>query len=429
MCDFESCCKNNLETHIKSHRKYKCIRCKKLFDNKILLSKHEKQAHQVKCKFQGCQKIFTRKDSMNRHFIRCRLENRKMFECDFCGLKYSYKYNLIVHIESKHLDNKYKCEICNRELSSKLQLNRHYSTRHRDFICEICNRMFNSNHLLSKHLKIQHFNEEKLIECEICLKKFNFMNDMTNHKRMIHVDKKIKCQSEICDKMFTNNSGMKKHYNYAHLKRRKEKIYVCDLCNDMKFETKSLLVYHIESHHLKKKFNCEKCGKALNSKNSLWSHSKTHEKKICKFEGCTKMFYFLSHMNRHYNEVHLNIKRKKRFACDLCGWKMAEKTHLKTHIFSQHIKTNSSKFKKTTNQRVSQSKESSNCLEIGNEIKSKKCSIILHKLNLQEELFTNIDLNTINLITQNRNSHLNSSNSIIMGMNLATSLVRTKKIN
>ncbi|XP_060590004.1 B-cell CLL/lymphoma 6 member B protein-like isoform X3 [Ruditapes philippinarum] len=53
-----------------------------------------------KCGYKDCGKVFTRKFCLDRHFQTHKRE--KLFICTFCGLKYSRKDNLRVHLLRKH---------------------------------------------------------------------------------------------------------------------------------------------------------------------------------------------------------------------------------------------------------------------------------------------------------------------------------------
>lgn len=188
MCRYQSNRKIDLIRHMKyRHCKGKVCRiCCKFFDSQKLLLKHKQQDHPpVKCEFKGCNKKFPDKYQTKLHYIRIHLKIKphKRFGCDLCGWKIDNKTCLIDHIESRHLNKKYKCEKCEKNFNTKHTLWFHTRRKHRQFICEICDRVFNADRLLVKHVKIQHLNEGNSIKCDLCPKKFTLRSDLLNHKK------------------------------------------------------------------------------------------------------------------------------------------------------------------------------------------------------------------------------------------------------
>lgn len=54
-------------------------------------------------------------------------ENRPSIACPYenCNRIYYFKKNLEQHIRSKHIENKFECDICNRKLSTKQKVKEH----------------------------------------------------------------------------------------------------------------------------------------------------------------------------------------------------------------------------------------------------------------------------------------------------------------
>ena len=56
--------------------------------------------------------------------------NKKTLECDMCGISYTYKSNLYMHIQTQH--KVLKCEICSKQFTSVSALDVHIQSVHED---------------------------------------------------------------------------------------------------------------------------------------------------------------------------------------------------------------------------------------------------------------------------------------------------------
>ena len=114
-------------------------------------------------------------------------------------------------------DEEFKCNNCNAGFPSRVHLNKHAETVHREmkpFECNICNANFSQKGSLKGHIKSVH-EEEKLFKCNICTASFLEKGSINRHIESVHKGKKpFKCND--CDKVFSLKGNLKKHIDSAH---------------------------------------------------------------------------------------------------------------------------------------------------------------------------------------------------------------------
>lgn len=99
-------------------------------------------------------KKFSQWSTLNTH--RSIHDGEKRFNCQYCGLKYTLKSSLQIHIRTKHLGlaKKYHCNVCGKTINArgKLEHLRTHSgeTPHK---CPVCDRGFNRADNLKTHMK------------------------------------------------------------------------------------------------------------------------------------------------------------------------------------------------------------------------------------------------------------------------------------
>lgn len=107
-----------------------------------------------------------------------------------------------------------------------------------------------------------------------------------------------------------------------------KRMLTCDLCGK-KYESKSALIAHMQSWHMKHTFGCDICGRNFSLKRYIRQHMGTHNRKT-KCEICRKL---VSNMKIHIAARHI-YKKKKKLSCPICG---LNQTNLKKHINARHV--------------------------------------------------------------------------------------------
>jgi len=120
-----------------------------------------------------CNTVFKTKSALNNHknktkyclILQGKIETKEeVFKCNLCDKLLSTKQNLQVHKEKckgkkERIEQKFKCDYCNKILSSKKNLEIHMKKceiieEKDEFKCEYCEKILSSKHSLVYHLDI-----------------------------------------------------------------------------------------------------------------------------------------------------------------------------------------------------------------------------------------------------------------------------------
>ena len=134
--DFSS--SSNFQRHLKIHEKRnevsQCTLCGKQFQLKSAMSAHLKNVHnEPDQECYDCGKIFSTKANLKRHISVHNEEQRKSFNCEYCGKGYKRQSDLRVHVQKQHLpivsetDESYefKCDKCTKSFQDENTLIEH----------------------------------------------------------------------------------------------------------------------------------------------------------------------------------------------------------------------------------------------------------------------------------------------------------------
>lgn len=338
LCGYFSSHKEKIARHMLSHfhsGKYKCIRCKKIFDHKEKLRLHARTIHSDPLSFQKmrkkdltcqiCNKEFSSTSQRNRH-DESHAEN---VECTIClkSLKQSsLKGHLKVH-EFKHREKKFSCSVCQIKFYTNFELKQHVKRHNKNFTCKICDRKFALQLELNEHLKFH--NDPDAFKCKLCDRKLSTHASLKRHMKSFHPQGQpiVKVTEFICKVCKKECRDAKTLYNHERIHQTKS----CTVCS----KTYSINSYsvHMKMHELRgqeKKFKCEKCSKLFLTKVKLKYHLKTHEKAF-KCDLCGHRAAKKSQLRNHLL-VHIN---PETFKCEFCAriftFNENLKRHLKTH--------------------------------------------------------------------------------------------------
>lgn len=190
--------------------------------------------------------------------------------CPICSEEFRYLPILVKHINMKHSNNKFMCNVCGRGFSTRSRLSGHLIYSHSETKeCEICSEKFRNQEGLTRHKAKIH--GKYYIKCPQCLEMFPSQYQKERHLLVVH---NTGHQCNYCGKLFTRNAFMKDHIRRFHFK---EKNVECSICFERFFSTQRLKV-HMVKHIGERNFHCDICGKKFLWKKNLTGHIASHNK-------------------------------------------------------------------------------------------------------------------------------------------------------
>ncbi|XP_033231785.1 zinc finger protein 93-like [Belonocnema kinseyi] len=193
---------------------------------------------------------------------------------------------------------------------------------------------------------------EKEYKCEKCARSYSLKNSLYIHKKFeCDVPPQFTCT--FCSKRFKHRSIMNNHINRVHLKKNArifERKYNCENCALSYCSLVSLKRHQVSKHaEVKPQFTCDICGHKAIEKGALKKHitrrhvdgmhhqTKSQPSNVRHYcDQCSRNYSTLNSLKRHKNIEHSTVK--PQFICDYCGYKANQKSHLKEHIISRHLK-------------------------------------------------------------------------------------------
>ena len=146
---------------------FECSVCKAGYRHKENLQSHIEFVHEKKgghiCS--ACGKKYATKGEVKKHFAF--VHEQIKYECDMCDKSLSSKYNLKLHVEKHHEGKKpsVECPTCSKCFQSNTSLKRHVNDVHekkRPFGCDFCGLTFAQKSQLVTHMKGKHRNLEPI---------------------------------------------------------------------------------------------------------------------------------------------------------------------------------------------------------------------------------------------------------------------------
>ena len=170
----------------------------------------------------SCDKMFTRKSSLNRHR---KSHDPGCIRCMTCNVFFDAAEDLAVHQQKVH-PGPLPCPTCGKFFSRKSYLNFHIHKFHDDsyvgkYKCEIegCSKVFDQMSAYQKHLNVHKGIRPYM--CEKCGKSYTCKPHLRSHTRICVEDQKYECNK--CNKQFLTRTALKGHRQAKHL----NKVFPC----------------------------------------------------------------------------------------------------------------------------------------------------------------------------------------------------------
>ncbi|KAL5013449.1 hypothetical protein ScPMuIL_007719 [Solemya velum] len=355
--------------------KFSCQICKQSFRTLKYLYRHMAM-HTDIFRCAECNKCFSRKDSMQRHVLKCcpqRAEEYKIFFCKICTKAFATKIGLENHTLKC---TEYRCQKCSKIFVSEDDFTKHKckeivsadeSTEKKPtFACSECNKTFQSLNYLRRH-KLTHKGN---FQCKTCDKTFTRSEELNFHVRLCIALSTIKengcVQCDQCHMSISSTKEYREHYlEHTHpfkcdkCEKRFIKIgtlhthsctenmnLTCDVCCKGGFRNERYLHRHMITHG-PAEYECEYCHKSFFRRDYLNDHScklpdgtvvrlirkndtvTLQERLIC--HTCGKSFVSVSNLNKH-----MRIHGEKECTCPICNKSFHYEGYLREHVASVH---------------------------------------------------------------------------------------------
>ena len=288
----------------------------------VVLSKKYKAKRKIfSCS--ECPKSFKNACDFKRHMTVHTSERN--FLCEFCHMSFSFKSNLVRHIQKQHeekgVNERFKCQYCPNEYKDRSSLKTH-ELRHTEgsnpHQCSICGKSYAAIQSLKDHIKYIHEGETppKHI-CPVCGKEFKKIQNFKAHHRAHLYGKEFEC--ELCGQTFQQRDSLRQHKLYRcknadtllrieNREKYKQKFPCTVPMCDKVYSDKRNLLTHIQIIHEGKtdNFVCDICSKSFSRRTSLVAHKMLHtgEFKIFSCENCSASFKDKRYYVRHREKCH-----------------------------------------------------------------------------------------------------------------------------
>ncbi|XP_052898714.1 gastrula zinc finger protein XlCGF57.1-like [Anopheles moucheti] len=263
-----------------------------------------------------------------RHTKEVHRHDKVYVKCPLCDLKLRTKQTLIQHKDCHENPEKYRCVLCN-EIHQNMKEHLQNKHQERQFCCDMCGKKFPFKKRLTVHMKKMHV--EKDIICDQCQKPFTKYT-IEDHKRSVHSARFV---CEHCPKTFNSRFRLLQHMEEHDESLRNSTSVPCTICGQV-MRDKYILTRHIKlMHTVQPSVSCTTCGKTFKCKRNLSVHMTNVCMEPTRLFPCTicgKEFRRKNKLKEHMS-THTG---KPVYKCSFCPETFRQDTHLYYHRKNVH---------------------------------------------------------------------------------------------
>ena len=230
-----------------------------------------------------CNKIFDRLGLLKEHMRTIHL-NENPYQCDKCEKSFKTRCGMKMHYISYHEEQtEIKCtfEGCDKILTNKARLKSHLNSHIKlNIVCDLCGKSFSNKQGLKDHMKYNHASAEQKekmkVKCPVpdCNYAHVRKDKVDLHHRRIHLKvKRFHCPH--CDDAFFLKNRLEEHINGIHLGKKPYKCELCEFCTAYKNVHKE----HKKVAHGNQRFDCPYCSHSAKYKGNLTKHMRSVHKR------------------------------------------------------------------------------------------------------------------------------------------------------
>ncbi|XP_044754231.1 zinc finger protein 729-like isoform X2 [Coccinella septempunctata] len=350
---------NHMAAHQRSHRYYECFVCGIRFINNSDLLDHQKNHD----------------DPMEPGTLRKKVDHKKSFVCQLCGVGFSREKALTSHVRIHEGDSPLACKKCNRTFWDMSSMEEHWKMihsniydihgtsskqdgRYGNYSCSICGISFYRQDDLKRHHQ-SHAEEENNdsqsdevhsdgfeYRCMMCGESFIDEDLRSEHVRehhpeieVLHCKTKEKFKRNVRSRR-NRYHGHDEEYSNGNVKSSDQQ-FSCSECGK-KFTTRSSQQIHMRIHTGERPYGCSFCHKAFTDGGTLRKHERIHTgEKPYACVICPKAFNQRVVLREHIRSHHSgpDPKYSNTYCCSVCPNMFGTSQELIVHLI-EHCDTN-----------------------------------------------------------------------------------------
>ena len=214
------------------------------------------------------------------------------FSCIFmhCDYKATQRSQLKIHIQSVHDGKRYQCEVCNKEYTSKGNLQSHKKSAHKTKRNSA--KYENSRGYYRKYPYTEVLHDgQTFYQCDQCMREFQETDKRLYAQHMNNCGRSC----SFCGKTYKRKSSMQR-CEASHTNSYR---YFCSWCGKG-FMCNQRMGRHERIHTGQTPYQCNECGKRFKQSNQLKSHMRIHTGETpFQCDKCCKTFKFASTKSHH----------------------------------------------------------------------------------------------------------------------------------